>query len=204
MASDNEASCASDPNFAVICSFLACFGESCGLEPQDTSRLQEALESPHEGKPSAPQSAPIKLLHIRLSSSLSLCRARPSVPPSVSLATRNSTFVCQNRAQFSPAYYFFSFSLLSLVSFFFFFSERTAFERGLEFDSWICRERLSIIVARGKGGQFGGFLFIYTGYFFLSFSRWAEYFLMSDYIIERATKWNKKYGVKTWQLSWWK
>ncbi|XP_032682301.1 uncharacterized protein LOC116849350 isoform X2 [Odontomachus brunneus] len=45
MASDNEASCASDPNFAVICSFLGCFGKSCGIVYPDITRLQEMLEN---------------------------------------------------------------------------------------------------------------------------------------------------------------
>ncbi|XP_011152130.1 uncharacterized protein LOC105190847 isoform X2 [Harpegnathos saltator] len=45
MASDNEASCASDPNFAVICSFLGCFGKSCGILYPDITRLQEMLEN---------------------------------------------------------------------------------------------------------------------------------------------------------------
>lgn len=50
MASDNEASCASDPNFAVICSFLGCFGKSCGIIYPDITRLQEMLENTVEGK----------------------------------------------------------------------------------------------------------------------------------------------------------
>ncbi|XP_012535217.1 uncharacterized protein LOC105836017 isoform X2 [Monomorium pharaonis] len=48
MASDNEASCASDPNFAVICSFLSCFGKSCGIVYPDIARLQEMLENTQE------------------------------------------------------------------------------------------------------------------------------------------------------------
>ncbi|XP_070160497.1 microtubule-associated protein futsch [Polyergus mexicanus] len=48
MASDNEASCASDPNFAVICSFLGCFGKSCGIIYPDIARLQEMLENAQE------------------------------------------------------------------------------------------------------------------------------------------------------------
>ncbi|KAL0134617.1 hypothetical protein PUN28_001428 [Cardiocondyla obscurior] len=48
MASDNEASCASDPNFAVICSFLGCFGKSCGIIYPDIARLQEMLENTQE------------------------------------------------------------------------------------------------------------------------------------------------------------
>ncbi|XP_017877134.1 uncharacterized protein LOC108623260 [Ceratina calcarata] len=48
MAADNEASCTSDPNFAVICSFLECFGKSCGIIYPDISRLQEMLENTQE------------------------------------------------------------------------------------------------------------------------------------------------------------
>ncbi|KAG5340700.1 RSF1 factor, partial [Acromyrmex heyeri] len=68
MASDNEASCASDPNFAVICSFLACFGKSCGIIYPDIARLQEMLENTQEGE-SLLQSVSI---HLFLSLSLSL------------------------------------------------------------------------------------------------------------------------------------
>lgn len=50
MASDNEASCASDPNFAVICSFLECFGKSCGIIYPDISCLQEMIENTQEGE----------------------------------------------------------------------------------------------------------------------------------------------------------
>lgn len=49
MASDNEASCVSDPNFAVICSFLECFGKSCGIEYPDIKSLQKMIEDTHEG-----------------------------------------------------------------------------------------------------------------------------------------------------------
>ncbi|XP_046742733.1 uncharacterized protein LOC124409265 [Diprion similis] len=48
MASDNEASCVSDPNFAVICSFLECFGKSCGIEYPDIALLQEMVENAQE------------------------------------------------------------------------------------------------------------------------------------------------------------
>ncbi|CAD6228659.1 GSCOCG00006484001-RA-CDS [Cotesia congregata] len=48
MASDNEASCVSDPNFAVICSFLECFGKSCGIEYPDIKTLQKMIEDTHE------------------------------------------------------------------------------------------------------------------------------------------------------------
>lgn len=50
MASDNEASCASDPNFAVICSFLECFGKPCGIVYPDIARLQEMLENIQDGE----------------------------------------------------------------------------------------------------------------------------------------------------------
>ncbi|XP_076619015.1 uncharacterized protein LOC143340675 isoform X2 [Colletes latitarsis] len=70
MASDNEASCASDPNFAVICSFLECFGKSCGIVYPDISRLQEMLENT--------QDVPQQLidLHIKL-----LRKTRKTVSP---------------------------------------------------------------------------------------------------------------------------
>lgn len=50
MASDNEASCASDPNFAVICSFLEKFGKSCGVDYPDINALQLMLENSQEGE----------------------------------------------------------------------------------------------------------------------------------------------------------
>ena len=49
MASDNEASCVSDPNFAVICSFLEQFGKTCGIEYPDIGSLQEMLDDSFEG-----------------------------------------------------------------------------------------------------------------------------------------------------------
>lgn len=49
MASDNEASCENDPNFAVICSFFEKFGVVCGLNTVDFVELQEMLENTHEG-----------------------------------------------------------------------------------------------------------------------------------------------------------
>ncbi|XP_058798794.1 titin homolog isoform X2 [Phymastichus coffea] len=70
MASDNEASCVSDPNFAVICSFLECFGKSCGLEYPDIARLQEMLENCQE------VSQELVDLHVKL-----LRKARKSVVP---------------------------------------------------------------------------------------------------------------------------
>ncbi|XP_024890137.1 uncharacterized protein LOC112466317 isoform X1 [Temnothorax curvispinosus] len=70
MASDNEASCASDPNFAVICSFLGCFGKSCGIIYPDIARLQEMLENTQE------VSRELIDLHIKL-----LRKTRKSVSP---------------------------------------------------------------------------------------------------------------------------
>ncbi|GJQ73045.1 hypothetical protein Trydic_g1677 [Trypoxylus dichotomus] len=48
MASENEASCESDPNFAVICGFLEKFGLTCGLANIDFVDLQEMLENTQE------------------------------------------------------------------------------------------------------------------------------------------------------------
>ncbi|XP_043273191.1 uncharacterized protein [Venturia canescens] len=70
MASDNEASCVSDPNFAVICSFLECFGKSCGINYPDIARLQEMLEDTQE----VPQQ--LVELHIKL-----LRKLRKTVSP---------------------------------------------------------------------------------------------------------------------------
>lgn len=50
MASENEASCVTDPNFAVICSFLECFGKSCGIEYPAIAQLQEMLENTQDGE----------------------------------------------------------------------------------------------------------------------------------------------------------
>lgn len=52
MASDNEASCESDPNFAVICAFMEKFGVTCGLAAIDFLGLQAMLENTTEGRPS--------------------------------------------------------------------------------------------------------------------------------------------------------
>lgn len=49
MASDNEACCESDPNFAVICGFLEKFGVTCGLANIDFLDLQDMLENNQEG-----------------------------------------------------------------------------------------------------------------------------------------------------------
>ena len=49
MASDNEASCVCDPNFAVICSFLEKFAKSCGITHPNFLELQEMLENSQEG-----------------------------------------------------------------------------------------------------------------------------------------------------------
>lgn len=49
MASDNEATCESDPNFAVICGFLEKFGVTCGLQNLDIIELQFMLENTQEG-----------------------------------------------------------------------------------------------------------------------------------------------------------
>ncbi|XP_043491039.1 titin homolog isoform X2 [Polistes fuscatus] len=70
MAADNEASCASDPNFAVICSFLECFGKSCGIVYPDMARLQEMIENTQE----VPQQ--LVDLHIKL-----LRKTRKTVSP---------------------------------------------------------------------------------------------------------------------------
>lgn len=49
MAAENEATCESDPNFAVICGFLEKFGVTCGLTNIDFLDLQKMLENTHEG-----------------------------------------------------------------------------------------------------------------------------------------------------------
>lgn len=50
MASDVDASCENDPNFAVICAFLEKFGKQCGLPDVDFLELQQMLENSEEGK----------------------------------------------------------------------------------------------------------------------------------------------------------
>ncbi|VEN41718.1 unnamed protein product [Callosobruchus maculatus] len=51
MASDVDASCENDPNFAVICAFFEKFGENCGLDPIDFTELQSMLENTEEVPP---------------------------------------------------------------------------------------------------------------------------------------------------------
>ncbi|CAG9859563.1 unnamed protein product [Phyllotreta striolata] len=51
MASDIDASCENDPNFAVICAFLEKFGEQCDLPSVDFLDLQEMLENSDEVHP---------------------------------------------------------------------------------------------------------------------------------------------------------
>lgn len=49
MASDGEISCANDPNFAVIYSFLKVFGKLYSLEVPTIAKLQEYIEDTQEG-----------------------------------------------------------------------------------------------------------------------------------------------------------
>nr|XP_023013734.1 remodeling and spacing factor 1 [Leptinotarsa decemlineata] len=51
MASDVEATCENDPNFAVICAFLEKFGTQCGLPRADFLELQGMLEDTDEVHP---------------------------------------------------------------------------------------------------------------------------------------------------------
>ncbi|XP_068632975.1 remodeling and spacing factor 1 isoform X2 [Battus philenor] len=60
MASDGEISCTTDPNFAVIYSFLKVFGKLYGLEIPTIVKLQELIENTQEVLD------PLKELHIRL------------------------------------------------------------------------------------------------------------------------------------------
>lgn len=49
MASEADASCESDPNFAIICAFMEKFGELCGIGSIDFVELQNMLENNQEG-----------------------------------------------------------------------------------------------------------------------------------------------------------
>ncbi|XP_013142412.1 PREDICTED: remodeling and spacing factor 1-like [Papilio polytes] len=60
MASDGEISCTTDPNFAVIYSFLKVFGKLYGLEIPTIAKLQELVENTQEVLD------PLKELHVRL------------------------------------------------------------------------------------------------------------------------------------------
>lgn len=49
MASEVDASCEEDPNFAVICAFFEKFGQLIGITDVDFCELQSMLENTYEG-----------------------------------------------------------------------------------------------------------------------------------------------------------
>ncbi|XP_014232727.2 titin homolog [Trichogramma pretiosum] len=69
-AESSEASCVTDPNFAVICSFIEQFGKHCGLETPDIASLQDWIDNTQD----VPK--PLVDLHVKL-----LRKARKSVNP---------------------------------------------------------------------------------------------------------------------------
>ena len=85
MASDNEASCVTDPNFAVICSFIEQFGKYPGLEAPDIATLQNMIENSQESKSS------YQFILSLYCISLSFCYIALSTPPLCS--THHSFFI---------------------------------------------------------------------------------------------------------------